>query len=53
MYWNQSYEQVQQEIKGTVEAIRSVGKDVRSKGPEACRQFLLDAGIISKNPERE
>ena len=49
MYWNQSYEEVQREIKETVESIRRVSEDLRRQGPEACRQFLIDSGILPKN----
>jgi len=45
MYWNQSYEEVQREIKETVESIRRVSENLRRQGPDACRQFLIDAGI--------
>lgn len=34
-----------QQIKEQVEVIHRATKDILSKGPEACRQFLRDAGI--------
>jgi|HubBroStandDraft_3_1064219.scaffolds.fasta_scaffold49176_3 hypothetical protein len=46
MYYWQTYEQVQQEIKDTVESIRIFSEELRERGPEACRRFLIDAGII-------
>lgn len=49
MYYWQTSEQVQQEIRDTVESIRIFSEELIAKGPEACRQFLIDAGIIDSN----
>lgn len=52
MYYWQTEEEVQQEIRDTVGAIRKVSEELRAQGPEACRQFLIDAGIINSNIKR-
>lgn len=52
MYYWQTSEQVQQEIKDTVESIRKFSEELREQGPEACRQFLIDAGIINQDDEQ-
>lgn len=36
----------QQEADQQIEAIRKVTQDLIAQGPEACRQFLIDAGIV-------
>lgn len=52
MYYWQTSEQVQQEIRDTVESIRIFSEELIAKGPEACRQFLIDAGIINQTDDK-
>jgi hypothetical protein len=53
MYWNQSHEEVQKEIRETVMSIKKFSEELRAKGPEACRQFLIDAGIIKERGNKK
>lgn len=46
MYWWQTDTQVQQEIEDTVASIKKNSAQLRESGPDACRQFLIDAGIL-------
>lgn len=52
MYYWQTSEQVQQEIKEEVQAIRKFSEELRKQGPEACKQFLIDAGILNQTDEQ-
>jgi len=52
MYWNQSYEEVKKEVEELCAFIQKHGEELRAKGPEACRQFLIDAGIIQPKNRR-
>jgi regulator of replication initiation timing len=39
-----------QQIQDQIDAIRTVCARLVAEGPDACRKFLEDAGIISKSP---
>lgn len=52
MYWNQSHEEVQKEIRETVAAIKKAS-EVARQTPETARKFLVDAGIIKEGGNKK
>lgn len=37
-----------EDVRRTIEAIRETTRQLLAAGPEACRQYLIDAGIIKQ-----
>lgn len=52
MYWNQSHEEVQKEIRETVAAIKKASEAARQT-PETALKFLVDAGIIKERGNKK
>jgi hypothetical protein len=52
-YWYQTEAEYKTEIEETISTIKRVTEELVARGPEACKQFLIDAGIIEikKIPE--